>query len=164
MESAVKFFVSIDKQEGTDYGIVVPDFPGCNSWGTTLEQALENTLEAIEGWVETTVEAGDEVRFEPTPFEHLRDNPDYAGSCWAVVEVVTAKFDIKPERVNICLPRFVLAQIDAYAEAHKETRSAFSCAPRSKRCARVRRMRKPATRLYKGTKAAHVINPAHGGA
>lgn len=121
----MRFFVAVDKQEGTDYGVVVPDFPGCNSWGTTLEQALENTQEAIEGWVETSVEAGDEVRFEPTSFEELRDNPDYAGSFWAVVDIDPSKFDMKPERVNISLPRFVLTQIDAFAEAHKETRSGF---------------------------------------
>jgi predicted RNase H-like HicB family nuclease len=121
----VKFFVAIDKQEGTDYGVVVPDFPGCNSWGTTLEHALENTLEAIEGWVETSVEAGDDVKFEPTPFEALRANADFAGAIWAVVDVDPAKFDMKPERVNISVPRFMLAQIDAYAESHRETRSGF---------------------------------------
>ncbi|RQQ25991.1 type II toxin-antitoxin system HicB family antitoxin [Burkholderia stagnalis] len=121
----MKFLIAIHKDPGSSYGVTVPDFPGCHSAGATVEQAIENTLEAIEGWVETSVEAGDEVRFEPTPFERLRDNPDYAGAFWAVVDVDPARFDVKPERINISMPRFVLAQIDTYAEAHNETRSGF---------------------------------------
>ncbi|KVT56544.1 type II toxin-antitoxin system HicB family antitoxin [Burkholderia ubonensis] len=121
----MKFLIAIHKDPGSSYGVTVPDFPGCHSAGPTVEQAIENTLEAIEGWIETSVAARDEVRFEPTSFEQLRNNPNYAGAFWAVVDVDPTKFDIEPEIVNISVPRFVLAQIDAYAKAHKESRSGF---------------------------------------
>ncbi|WP_109479102.1 type II toxin-antitoxin system HicB family antitoxin [Paraburkholderia sp. C35] len=121
----MKFPIAIHKDPGSSYGVTVPDFPGCFSSGDSIEQAIESTLEAIEGWVEVSIESGDEVKFEPTPVEQLRDNPDYAGAIWAMVDVDPTKFDTKPERVNISVPRFVLVQIDAYAESHKETRSGF---------------------------------------
>jgi predicted RNase H-like HicB family nuclease len=121
----MQFPVAIHKDPDSDYGVSVPDFPGCTSAGESVAVALTNTLEAIEGWVETSIEAGDTVTFEPSDIESLRENPDYAGAFWAFVEVDPARFDVKPERVNISLPRFVLAQIDEYAERHRETRSGF---------------------------------------
>ena len=121
----VKFPVAIHKDPGSSYGVSVPDFPGCHSGGDTIEQALESTLEAIEGWVETSIEAGDEVRFEPSAIEALRADPDYEGAIWAFVDVDPAKFDVKQERVNISLPRFVLVRIDAHAAKHRQTRSGF---------------------------------------
>ncbi|MEM5367919.1 type II toxin-antitoxin system HicB family antitoxin [Paraburkholderia azotifigens] len=121
----MKFLVAVHKQPGTSYGVTVPDFPGCHSAGETVEQALESTLEAIEGWIATSLEAGDEVRFEATPFEQLRDSPDYAGAFWAVVDVDPTEFAIQPECFAISVPRFVLSQIDAYAKARKETRGGF---------------------------------------
>ena len=42
----------------TDYGVTVPDLPGCVSAGDTLEQALANAGEAILGHLEVMVEDG----------------------------------------------------------------------------------------------------------
>jgi len=36
----MRYPVIIHKEENTDYGIVVPDFPGVFSGGSTLEEAL----------------------------------------------------------------------------------------------------------------------------
>jgi metal-responsive CopG/Arc/MetJ family transcriptional regulator len=44
---------------------------------------------------------------------------------WAIAEVDPAIFDDKAERVNITLPRRVLAQLDAKARAAGETRSGY---------------------------------------
>ena len=45
----------------TDYGVTVPDLPGCVSAGDTLEQALANAGEAILGHLEVMVEDGKPV-------------------------------------------------------------------------------------------------------
>jgi len=121
----VKFPVAVFKDAGSSYGVAVPDFPGCTSAGDTIEQALQNVLEAIDGWVETSIEAGDEVNFDPSNIESLRTDPDFEGAFWALVDVDPAKFDVKQERVNISLPRFVLVRIDEHATKHRETRSGF---------------------------------------
>lgn len=41
------FPVIVHKDAGTNYGIIVPDFPGVFSGGATLEEALENVNEAL---------------------------------------------------------------------------------------------------------------------
>jgi predicted RNase H-like HicB family nuclease len=38
--------VIIHKDESTDYGVIVPDFPGVFSGGNTLEEALANVQDA----------------------------------------------------------------------------------------------------------------------
>jgi predicted RNase H-like HicB family nuclease len=43
----MKFLVVIHKDDNSDYGVTVPDLPGCFSAGSTIEEALENTKEAI---------------------------------------------------------------------------------------------------------------------
>ena len=43
----MKFLVVIHKDDDSDYGVTVPDLPGCFSAGSTIEEALENTKEAI---------------------------------------------------------------------------------------------------------------------
>jgi predicted RNase H-like HicB family nuclease len=121
----MEFPVAIHKDEGSVYGVIVPDIAGCHSWGDTIEQAIHNTREAIESHVSTLIECGEEVDLSVTPVEVLVHQPEYAGAGWALVDVDPAKFDTKPLRVNISLPRFVLRKIDAYAGKHHETRSGF---------------------------------------
>jgi len=123
--ATMKFPVAIHKDEGSDYGVSVPDFSGCHSSGDTIERALTNSIVAIELWVESTVESGGTVTFKASTIEALRATPEYEGAIWALVDIDPAKFDSKPERVNISLPRFVLSQIDEHAEKHRETRSGF---------------------------------------
>jgi len=43
----VKYPVYIEKDKGTDYGVIVSDLPGCYSAGSTYEEALINAEEAI---------------------------------------------------------------------------------------------------------------------
>ena len=57
-------------------------------------------------------------------YSHL-SNPDFAGGVWALVEVDTSRFDGRAEKINITLPRRVLARVDDYARAHGLTRSGF---------------------------------------
>ncbi|BAQ02656.1 toxin-antitoxin system HicB-like [Ralstonia phage RSL2] len=82
-----KFPIAIHKDEGSDYGVIVPNLPGCHSWGTTIEEAFENTKEAIEGHVETLLETGEDIVFACGSIEDLQDAPDYAGASWYYVEV-----------------------------------------------------------------------------
>jgi hypothetical protein len=54
-----------------------------------------------------------------------RANPDYAGWIWALAEIDPALLEDTIERVNITLPRRVLARLDAKAKEAGESRSAF---------------------------------------
>lgn len=114
--------VVIHKDPDSDYGVTVPDLPGCFSAGTTLDEALEETVEAIECHLEGMLLDG-----EPIPpslsIELHQTNPDYEGGIWAYVTVDISKLSGKTRRVNITLPERVLTIMDKYAAEHGETRS-----------------------------------------
>ncbi|WP_322092709.1 type II toxin-antitoxin system HicB family antitoxin [Paraburkholderia bannensis] len=121
----MEFPIAIHKDEGSVYGVIVPDIPGVHSWGDTIDDALRNAKEAITGHVMTLVELGEVLSFKSSPIEKLATKHEYAGAIWALVDVDLTKLDSKPERINISLPRFVLHKIDAYVSQRHETRSGF---------------------------------------
>lgn len=117
--------VAIFKDEGSVYGVNVPDIKGCHSWGETIDDALRNAKDAIYSHVETLIELGEPFEMTQSKIELLSQELDYAGAVWALVDVELEKLDSKPERINISIPRFVLTKIDDFANARHETRSGF---------------------------------------
>ena len=117
--------IAIHKDDGSVYGVTVPDVPGCYSFGETVEEAISNAREAIYGHLETLLEIVEKQEIKESSIESLVVNPDFAGAIWAMVDVDLSKVDPTPERVNISLPRFVLSKIDSYTKAKHESRSGF---------------------------------------
>jgi predicted RNase H-like HicB family nuclease len=117
--------VVIHKEDGSTYGVTVPDIPGCYSHGETVDEAINNTKEAIYSHVAILLELNEPVSISSTRIEDLIQDPDYAGGIWALVDLDMSKIDSKPERINISIPRFVLSKIDTYVEKRHETRSGF---------------------------------------
>lgn len=54
----MEFPIAVHKDDGSVYGVTVPDIPGVHSWGETIDDAIKNTREAIVGHVETLIELG----------------------------------------------------------------------------------------------------------
>lgn len=115
--------VVIHKDENSVYGVSVPDVAGCFSWGNTIDAALKNVKEAVYAHVQALLAEGMAVHIGPSRIEDLAGNPDYANGIWALVPIDLSKFDTRPERINVSLPRFVLNKIDSYAQSRHETRS-----------------------------------------
>ena len=111
-----------DKDEGSGYGVIVPDLPGCFSAGDTLEDALMSSQEAILSHIEVLMMDGEAI---PTaiPLEEHQSNEDYAGGFWALVDADISKLSGKRVRVNVSLPARVLAIVDEAAKREGETRS-----------------------------------------
>ncbi len=121
----MKFIIAIEPgTASTAFGVVVPDLPGCFSAGDTLDKAVDNAREAIDLWCETVIEDGGDVPVARTLAEHQAD-PEFSGWIWALLEVPVERYFGPAEKLNITLPRLLLAKIDAYARAHGETRSGF---------------------------------------
>lgn len=120
--------VAIHKDDGSVFGVTVPDLPGCHSWGDTMDEAVRDAKEAIYGHVGTLLELGEDPHLVPSSMEALSASEEFAGATWALVDIDLAELDPKPERVNISLPRFILRRIDAYAASHHQTRSGFLAA------------------------------------
>jgi predicted RNase H-like HicB family nuclease len=118
----MNYAIVIHKEKGTDYGVTVPDLPGCFSAGATMDEAIAMAREAIELHLEGLIEDGLPIP-EPASIEQHKSNPDYADGVWAVVGVDESNLRIRAQRVNISLPERVLDAVDRYAKAHGETRS-----------------------------------------
>ena len=121
----MKYPIVIEEgSEATAFGVVVPDLPGCFSAGDTIDEAIENSREAIVLWIETALDASGTVPAPGKISDHTH-NPEYAGMVWALVDIDGALLDDRAERVNISVPRRILSRIDRYVAAKGETRSGF---------------------------------------
>lgn len=117
--------IAIHKDENSVYGVTVPDVAGCYSWGETIDEAIKNAREAIYSHYEVLAESGESLRLKTSKIQDLVGDEEFAGAIWALVDIDASKFDSKPERINISIPRFVLKKIDSFAESRHETRSGF---------------------------------------
>jgi predicted RNase H-like HicB family nuclease len=111
----------IHKDARSDFGVSFPDFPGCISAGSTLEEARANAEEALALHIEGMTADGDAIP-EPTSLDAVMADPDYRDG---VAILVPAPEPARAIRVNVTIPDDALREIDAYAEEHGFTRSGF---------------------------------------
>lgn len=107
----MKFPVVLHKDADSDYGVIIPDVPGCFSAGTTVAEAFENVKEALSLHYEGLVADGDPLPQVREIDVHI-DNPDYAGGVWGVVEFDVTSYFGKSVRFNATLPEQLLERID----------------------------------------------------
>lgn len=120
----MRYPVVLHTDDHKRYGVTVPDLAGCFSAGDSIDEALVSVQEAIALQLEGIAEEGGSLPLSQSIAQH-KANPDYATGIWAVVEVDTARFEGKAEKINITLPSRLLVRIDAYAKSHHMSRSAF---------------------------------------
>jgi len=120
----MQYLIFIHKDPDSDYGVIVPDLPGCYSAGSTIEEAIQNTHEAIECHLEGLLLDGDPIPLKKSLEQHL-DDPDLKDAILAVVDVDLSKISGKFRRVYVTLPERFLKQIDKYTRSHGLKRSAF---------------------------------------
>ena len=118
----MQFPVVLHKDKASDYGVTVPDLPGCFSAGSTVDEALAMAKEAVEVYLEQLIEEGKPVPL-PGRIEQHQRNSDYRGGTWAFVSADQSSLRVTAKRINITLPERVLDAIDRFAEDNGETRS-----------------------------------------
>jgi predicted RNase H-like HicB family nuclease len=118
----MKYPVLIHKESSSDFGVTVPDLPGCYSAGTTMEEALENAHEAVLTHVEGLLMDKEPI---PTPssVESLLREWNEKGAVWALVAVDLSVLSKRAKRVNITVPENLLRKIDAFALKDGDSRS-----------------------------------------
>jgi predicted RNase H-like HicB family nuclease len=89
MDIAMKFPVIIHKDPDSDYGVTVPDLPGCYTAGGTVEEALRNAVEAIQYHMEGMRRDGKHVP-ESGDIERLSREDQDSGGYLAYVEVTAS--------------------------------------------------------------------------
>jgi predicted RNase H-like HicB family nuclease len=111
----------IHKDDGSDYGISFPDFPGCISVGATLDEAREMGEEALQFHVRGMIEDSDPIP-EPSTLEEVMAQAD----CREGVAVLVPLSELaRTVRINVTMVEETLREIDRYAEARGLTRSGF---------------------------------------
>lgn len=109
----------------TAWSVVVPDLPGCFSAADSgVDEAIENAKQSIELWLETALDQGKPIP-KPSSITELQKNQDFKNWIWAIVEIDPALLSDEIERVNITLPKRVLARLDAKAKSAGESRSGY---------------------------------------
>ena len=116
--------VVLHKDRDSDYGVTVPDLPGCFSAGKTVDEALAMAKEAIELHLEGLVHEGQPIP-RPGSIEKHRRNADYRGGTWALVTIDPGSLRVNAKRINITIPERVLDAIDRFTQQHGQTRSGF---------------------------------------
>jgi predicted RNase H-like HicB family nuclease len=117
------YIALIHKDPDSDFGVSFPDFPGCVSAGSTLEEAAAMGAEALAGHIGLMGDEGLPIP-EPTPLDVLMQDPDNRSGVPVLVPAPPPKA-ARIQRVNITIPEDVLTAIDRYAEEHGFNRSGF---------------------------------------
>lgn len=121
----MKYPVMIEAgNDETAWSVVVPDLPGCFSAGDTLDEAMAGVEEAASAWIDATLDANRTIP-RPSTIAAALEKGDFSGWMVGFVDVDLALLDDTIERVNITLPRRILARLDAKAKDAGENRSSF---------------------------------------
>ncbi len=116
------YIAILRKDEGSDYGVSFPDFPGCVTAGSTLQEAMTMAQEAIELHIEGLVEDEEDIP-APSVLDEIVQDPENTDGVTFLVQVRNTK--ARAVRVNITIPSDLLEEIDKEVERKKTNRSAF---------------------------------------
>jgi len=103
------YIAILRKDPDSDYGVNFPDFPGCITAGSTLDEARAMAAEALEFHVEGMIEDGEPIP-EPSSLEAVMSDPDHRDGVAILVDLPR-----KPNpsvRVNVMLPQDLIEAID----------------------------------------------------
>ena len=115
------YLAALRKAPDSDWSVDFPDVPGCVSAGRTIEDAIENAKEALQGHIDTLYEVGETVP-APSPIESLVVDPATADETVRTI-LIPAMPPSRTVRVNITMKDRVLADLDAAAKARGISRS-----------------------------------------
>jgi predicted RNase H-like HicB family nuclease len=117
----MEYVAYLHKDKDSDFGVSFPDFPGCITAGTTLDEARAMAAEALTMHLAGMVEDGEPVP-EPSTLDQLADDPAMKG---AVAFLVSAEAAEKTVRINITARESQIQAIDKLAKKNGMTRSAY---------------------------------------
>lgn len=116
----------IHADDATGFGVSFPDFPGCISYGETVDDALRMAREALAFHVEGMKEDGDAVPM-PRDIREVESDAELAewraGAALVYVPLISDMGTAK--RVNISIDPGLLSAIDDAAKSRGMNRSAF---------------------------------------
>ena len=117
------YIAVVHKDPKSDFGVSFPDFPGCVTAGSSIDEAKDMAHDALALHIKGMMEDGENIP-APSKLEDIMDDPDYAD---AAAILIVAISDAKPRsvRVNITVPEDMLRKIDTVAKKRGMSRSSF---------------------------------------
>ncbi len=117
------YIAVVHKDPNSDFGVSFPDFPGCITAGTTIDEAKDMAHDAISLHIKGMLEDGENIP-APSKLEEIIDDPDHMD---AVAILLVSVSETKPRsvRVNITVPEDMLRKIDTVAKKKGMSRSSF---------------------------------------
>ena len=116
------YIAVLHKDKDSDYGVSFPDFPGCITAGSSLEEAKEMAREVLPFHISGLLADGEAIP-EPMSLDAAnRHELSQGAQAFFLVEV---PIEDPIVRANITVPKGLLDRIDRYAKAHHLSRSAF---------------------------------------
>ena len=114
----VAYIAIIHKDTDSDYGVSFPDFLGCISAGTTLDETRSMAVEALAGHITMMQELGETLP-APSTLEQIMEHPDFQDGVAILVDAPPPSS--RAVRINITMDQILLAEIDSVTR----NRSAF---------------------------------------
>ncbi len=119
------YIALIRKDPDSDFGVDFPDFPGCVTAGSTLDEARAMADEALRFHVDGMLGDGESLP-EPRSLEAIMADPDNQGAVAFLINLPDSP--TRTVRVNVTLPEPTLRRIDDWAKSRGLSRSAFLAA------------------------------------
>lgn len=121
------YFAIVFKEKTSDqeYDVIFPDFDGCVTTGSDMEEVRKNAQEVLEFHIEGMVEDHEEI---PLPSKHinLSEHMQHGEVESFLLSVEVRIPEANARRINITIPEYNLHKIDRYIkEHHISSRSAF---------------------------------------
>ncbi len=109
------------KDKNSDYGVCFPNFPGCITGGSSLEEARRLTAEALAFHIEGMREDGEKIP-APSSLDSLCGDPAMKGAVAFLSEVKRLE---KTACINITARECRIAEIDRLPRGVGLTRSSY---------------------------------------
>ena len=116
------YIALLRKDADSDYGVDFPDFPGCITVASTLDEAKDRAGETLQFHIDGMIEDGDAL---PAPSDLSTVMADRHNKDAVAFLVSVSDIKDKAVRVNVTFRESVLRRIDAAAKKHGTTRSGY---------------------------------------
>jgi predicted RNase H-like HicB family nuclease len=116
------YIALLRKDPDSDFGVDFPDFPGCITAGSTLEETRLMALEALEAHIECMRELGQMIP-EPSGLDAIMADPENAEAIAFPVTVPDQRGNAV--QVSVTIPEADLEKVDALAKKQGKSRSAL---------------------------------------
>ena len=117
------YIAVVHKDAKSDFGISFPDFPGCITAGSSIDEAKDMAHDALSLHIKGMMEDGENIP-APSKLEDIMDDPDYSDVA-AILIVSVSETKTRSVRVNITVPKDMLRKIDKVAKKRGMSRSSF---------------------------------------